>query len=199
MIDSGATQYYILYAPGSGGVFLSNIFLSYLGVNNSLTLNRVTGEAKYQWNSQVTPGHSIADAECNTSRKIVAITYNPDDQQHVQAMNFYKYFKPLITNPNNYNLLVEKWGETYVKKILSLDHDKQKEMFIETALSGLTQDIWGINKNINKFDLVIPFKEIITNASELNCKISNFLGVTATSHVESYIQEWQTHAEVYRL
>ena len=128
MIDSGATQYHILYAPGSGGVFLSNIFLSYLGYASTLTLNSATGasDATNQ-RKQITLGHSVTDAECNTLRKLVAITYNPDDQQHLQTMNFYKYFKPLITNPKNYNLIVEKWGETYIKKMLLLDDAGQKK------------------------------------------------------------------------
>ena len=193
-------MYHILYAPGSGGVFLSNIFLSYLGVVNALTTDGVTGQAHYKVaDARVTLGHLFTDIISNASRKIVAITYDPDDHRHLQTMNFYKYFKPLINNPNNYNFVVEKWSEPYIKKMLALDDAEQKEMFIETALPGLSGDIWGINKNINKFDLVIPFKQMITNASALNRKISNFLGVTATCQVELYIQEWQTHANFYKL
>lgn len=70
--------------------------------------------------------------------------------------------------------------------------DNQQSIFVEGCIEGLHNDVWGIRKNLDQFDLVITFQTLLNDAKLLSNTIATFLNKPVNDKLTQSVEHWQS-------
>jgi hypothetical protein len=186
------TEYAVFYFTGSCGSFIQRIFVYYQQLKenkdnkNLLIIDKDTGHCHPQlnYNYQHWSHDDMRQVDDNT--KVILISYDNDDMNVISNMGYFKWIKPTWLDKQK-ELAIQTWPK--LESVID-DPVQAKQVQKEITITGMTN--WIKDVDLNLVDFVIKFKTIIGKSNEdLNQLIADYVGVTKSSVVDEYINEYR--------
>ena len=179
------SNYQFLFAGGSCGSFVKNIFAYYLfepKIKIDLSVNPISGDA-HGGNNPIEHHHYVESLDAH--RPVIAIDFDDDDRATIVKMVFHKNtYNEILTKPE---ILKVNW----FGKLQNIDpHDVKslEQVFLDDPGLLVFQD-WTDSLEMVKPVLIITFKQVLFG--ELHKIITDFLHATPVPEIDEYIKNYR--------
>ena len=178
----------VYYVPGSGGKFLREFIAAYLKDLDFIVINDL-GVPPKAISAPVGVSHRFDGERSNANEKIIAIDYTNEDINAILTLNYKKFVRRALNNTEFVNLYQ---GSDFIINLCNAPEEKKLEIFLKGSSESLYNDLWNIKKNISMFDLVVPFKTLLTDANLLSQQVASFLNKSVNHQLLQCAIRWQS-------